>query len=111
MGPVTGIAKGVAGTVEAVGRGVSGIGFSPEPYRMTPPSVIPTPRTTRPTRPPGAGLGPTPRAPDLSALRHLQMQTPQIRPPGGQPRQPGKPKGRNTYNDHMRRMRRMLFGG
>lgn len=104
LGPVSAIARGVAGTVEAVGRGLP-IGVRTGPYgpaRM--PSVLPTPRPIGPTGPPGEGLGLSPRGMDLSHLRDLQMQTPKIR-------QPGKPKGKNTYGEQMRRMRRTLFGG
>lgn len=103
LGPVSAITRGVAGTVEAVGRGLP-IGVRTAPYgpaRM--PSVLPTPRPIEPTRPPSAGLG-TPRGMDLSHLRDLQMQTPKIS-------QPGRPKGKNTYSEQMRRMRRKLFGG
>ncbi len=114
LGPAEAIARGVAGTVEAVGRGLP-MSVRTEPYRPPRmPSPLATPRSTAPGGPPTTGFGSTPKPPDLSHLRELQMRTPQIRQPTRQPtrqpRQPSKPKKKNTYNQQMARIRRMLFG-
>jgi len=112
LGPAREVAKGIAGVVESVGRTGAGFGVRTSPYRMKPPALIPT---MRPTPRPRQTMGPIPQPPDLSALRRLQTQStglpkvsffPAKRPPTKQ-----KPRGRNTYNDSMRRMRRNLFGG
>jgi len=110
MGPVREIVKGVAGTVEGIGRELP-MGVRTGPYRpVSMPSPVVTPRPSRPSGPPVTGFGPSPQAPDLSHLRSLQMQTPKIRQPS-KPKPSGQPKGKNTYNEQMRRMRKLLFGG
>jgi len=112
LGPAREVARGIAGVVESVGRTGAGFGVRTAPYKMRPPALIPT---MRPTPRPRQTMGPTPQPPDLSALRRLQTQPtglpkvslfPTQRPPTKR-----KPRGRNTYNDSKRKMRRNLFGG
>ena len=105
-GKVLGPAREAAGlgvrAVEEIGRGLTGFGVQTGPYQMQPPSVIPRPpRPQGPPVPEGQDL-PRPRAPDLSHLRDLQRQGPRTGKSGS--------KGKNHYQEQMRRMRKFLYG-
>ncbi len=113
-GPARDIAKGIAGVVESVGRTGAGFGVRTEPYRMRPPALIPTPRTTTFRSPEAGPVSPGPKSPDLSALRRLQTQGVPSGPslfPAGQTTRNKKPRKKNTFDVHLRQMRRRLFGG